>query len=102
MVAQAKGVGLGQGVEQPPNDADAFQLRERLQPRPAEVVQVLLNNVAAETVEGINADAVGLRTNEVQQPLAHRLDAGIREGEAENVVGSGVGLQQDVPDAGGQ
>ena len=102
VVAKAEGVGLGQAVHQLADDTDAFQLGEGLQSGAAEVVQVVLDDVAAEAVEGVDTDPVRLRADEAQQPLPHRLHASIGEGETENVVGTGIGLEQDIADAGGQ
>ncbi len=102
VVALPQGCVLLQPIQQTADDADLLQLAERLQVRLTEVLEVLLDQIAAKAVEGKYPDPVRLRADELQQPLAHRLHARFREGEAEDVVCAGIRLAQDVTDAGGE
>jgi len=65
-------------------------------------LEVLLDQVTAKTVEGEDANPVGLRADKFQQPLPHGFYPRFGEGEAEDVVGAGICFCQDVADAGGE
>ena len=53
-------------------------------------------NAAGKPVEGTHLDAVCLSANELDQAGAHGLGTGLGVREAENVLGSGVALDEDV------
>lgn len=81
---------------------DAFEIGQWLQFPLVEVAKVFLNDRVAEGVKGMQVDFVCVAADELDQAFAHCDYAGIGKGEAEDVLGLGIGFEQDLADAAGQ
>ena len=98
----AQGVAWCQLVQDMADDLYPLQLAEGLHILAAEELQIVLDDAVAKRVEGVNVYAVSLWADELEEALPHSVHPGIRKGKAKDVLGLGVGLQQDAPDAGGK
>lgn len=92
----------GQFVEQLVDDFDAFEFCDELPVFEVEVLGVVAQDAVGEGVEGVDVDAVGGGPDEFEQAFAHGECGRIGEGEAEDVFGIGIGLEEDLADAGGE
>ena len=86
-------------VEQLAHDVHPLKFAERLELRTVEKLQIFLHDPVAESMEGIDGQAVRLRANERQQPLPHGHGACVRKGEAQNVGRLRIGELQNAANA---
>ena len=91
-----------EGVDQFFKELNLFQFGQGVQGCFFEEGQVFLDDIIAESVEGIEVYFIGVGTDKLQQSLAHGHHTGIGVSEAENVFGLCVGIEQDFADPAGQ
>ena len=94
-----EGIVFGEPVDQRFEQLYLFKVGDRVQHVLLEEGKIVLDHFITKRVEGVDVDTVGIRTNEIRQPLAHGHGAGIGVCEAENVVGQEVRIPQDLADA---
>ena len=60
------------------------------------IFPVLIDNLRAEAVKGVNSDFVGILADDLAQALSHVGSAALGKGEARNTIRQRVGLAQNL------
>ena len=63
---------------------------------PREVLRIILDDVIAKTVEGVDDHRVSARSSELGQAPTHARDPALGEGEGEDLGRRGIGLPENV------
>src|ERR1700744_302461 len=79
-----------------------LQVADRVKGRLLEKRKVLLNDVVAKGMEGVDVDFIGVRANKRQKPAPHRDRPRIGVGKTKDVARQHIRIQQDLSDTGGQ
>ncbi len=97
-----EGVAVGEAIDQLLVHLHAFQFGHGVQGGFLEGARIFLDHFVAEGVEGVDADLVGIRPDELEEPFAHGNDARVCIREAEDVFRACIRIQEDLADAAGQ
>ncbi len=84
------------------HDFNTLQIGHRLKVSVPEILHVFLNHAVAKPVKRTDRYPVGVGADHVEQAGAHGVHAGIGEREAQDVLRTGVGFEQDFAHTGSQ
>ena len=93
---------LREGIHQLPQQLNLAEFGNRVQAVLLEIREIILDDVIAKCVEGINVHFIGIGTDKGKQTSSHRNGSGIGIGEAEYVGRVGICFQQYFSDTGTQ
>lgn len=98
-----EGVILAEAVYKLLHQLNAFEVADGVEGGLFKEAEVVLDNVVAKGVEGVDINLVGIRADELGQSSAHGHHTSIGIGKAEDIGGIEMGIaEQDLPDAGGE